>query len=137
MRPLVPVVIEQNWRNFKSTSFDDVRALQFSTATSNVKSNSFCDVSERLPAKPLHRARRKLVFAVTNSSSSSLNDASAKLSPTCLQRERDFSRCGAKRKRKGENVFRYPSSARGRCVAKRSLPPTLLAPSSGLRRCDF
>ena len=43
MRPLVPVVIEQNWRNFWSTSFDDVRAWQCSTATLNVKSNSSCN----------------------------------------------------------------------------------------------
>ena len=43
MRPLVPVVIEQNWRNFWSTSFDDIRALQCSTATLNVKSYSSCN----------------------------------------------------------------------------------------------
>ena len=55
----------------------------------------------------------------------------AKLSPSCLQRERYFSRCGAKLEREGENVFRYPPPARGRCAAKRSLPPTLLARSSG------
>ena len=42
-----------------------------------------------------------------------------KLSP-----ERYFSRCGAKRERKGK------TPARGRCTAKRSLPPTLLARSS-------
>ena len=54
----------------------------------------------------------------------------AKLSPSCLQRERYFSRCGAKRERKRQNAFRYLPSARGRCAAKRSLPPTLLARSS-------
>ena len=32
----------------------------------------------------------------------------AKLSPSYLQRERCFSRCGASRERKGENVFRRP-----------------------------
>ena len=51
----------------------------------------------------------------------------AKLSPSYLQREPCFSRCGARRERKGENVFRHPLPARGRCAAKRSLPQALLA----------
>ena len=44
---------------------------------------------------------------------------------------RHFSRCGAKPERKGKYVFRYLPPARGRCAAKRSLPPTLLARSRG------
>ena len=32
----------------------------------------------------------------------------AKLSSSCLQRERYFSRCGVSRERKGKNVFRHP-----------------------------
>ena len=51
----------------------------------------------------------------------------AKLSSSCLQIERYFSRCGESRERKGENVFRHPPPARGRCALKRGLPPTLLA----------
>ena len=53
-----------------------------------------------------------------------------KLSSSCLQLERYFSRCGESRERKGENVFRHLPPARGRCAFKRSLPPTLLARSS-------
>ena len=43
MRPLVPVLIEQNWRNFWSTSFDDFCVLHCSTATLNVRSKSLCN----------------------------------------------------------------------------------------------
>ena len=66
--------------------------------------------------KPFHH--RLLLFSL------------AKSSPSCLQRERYFSRCGASRERKGENVVRHPLPARGRCAAKRSLPQALLARSS-------
>ena len=41
-----------------------------------------------------------------------------------------FQLCGASRERKEENFFRRLHPARGRCAAKRSLPPTLLARSS-------
>ena len=49
----------------------------------------------------------------------------ATLSPSCLQRERFSAAVGQNEERKGE------TPARGRCAAKRNLPPTLLARSSG------
>ena len=58
----------------------------------------------------------------------------AKLSPSCLQRERYFSRCGAKRERKSENDFRYPFPLKA-AVPQNEVPrsPRFLLPmSSGL-----
>ena len=61
----------------------------------------------------------------------------AKSSPSCLQRERYVSRCGAKRERKGKNVFRYPPPpARGRCAANEVYHRRCWL-VLGARSCDF
>ena len=57
----------------------------------------------------------------------------AKLSPSCLQRERYFSRCGAKRERKGENVLSI-SPPRSRPLCRKTKFTT---DAAGARRCDF
>ena len=51
--PTCASVIEQNWRNFWSTSFDDVRALQCSTATLNVQVKLILQPADGVPGQEI------------------------------------------------------------------------------------
>ena len=101
MRPLVPVLIEQNWRNFWSTSFDDIRASQCSTLQmllvayelsitelkiqrivrvlqglasplANLSNKSVPEVSWEIASKAPAHSKKEIRLAIMNSSSSSM-----------------------------------------------------------------
>ena len=134
--------------HMENTSIDNSTKSQLQQTT-NVLIQRWLRLTSRLPPVALPRLPPKGYIRLFLSNNQSRAMAKklfhhrlflfglAKLSPSCFQRERQFSRCGASRERKGENVFRHPSSRSTPLCRKTKFTTGAAGSLLGARRCDF